>query len=220
MSIPILILGLSGSGKSTSIRTLPPNETFLINVCSKELPFRGSRKNYTEWNKENPTGNMLSSNDYVLIDKLFTNIDIKRKEIKYIVIDDSQYLLTAEYMKRAHEKGYEKFTEIGEHFWNILWASKMLRQDLFVFFLHHSEINELGITKVKSVGKMLDEKVNIEGMFTIVLLAKRDSDKNYFITQNDGTTPAKSPIGMFEDRMIDNDLKLVVDSINNYYEGE
>ena len=223
MSIPILILGDSGSGKSTAIRNLPPSKTVIINVCSKELPFRGAKKIYTKMDK-NGNGNVVCTDNYDKITNMMKYVNDK-PAIKYIVIDDSQYLLVNEFMKRhgASGKGNDIFTlynELGDHFWTLLWNSKFYRDDLLIFFLHHTEISDTGLIKAKSIGKMLDEKVNIPGMFTLVLLSKRDGDKNYFFTQNDGTHPAKTPMGMFEEQKIDNDLLIVANKIKSYYEED
>lgn len=218
----VLILGHSGSGKSTGIRTLPPENTFLINVCNKPLPFKGAKKMYTLLN--NGKGNLVNSDDYGVIEKTFSFVESK-PEFRYLVIDDSQYLLVNEFMKNHSLKGkgndvFQLYNDIGDHFWKLIWQSKFIRQDLTIFFLHHAETNELGILKAKSIGKMLDEKVDIPGMFTCVLLARREGEKNYFVTQNDGTHPAKTPMGMFTETKIDNDLLLVANTIKSYYEGE
>jgi hypothetical protein len=223
MSTSVLILAKSGGGKSSSIRNLPSKETFVFNVCKKELPFKGASKNYVEISEKNPSGNMLSSDDYDMVTKTIDYIDKKRPEIKYVVIDDSQYLIVNEFMKKhsTHGKGndvFQLYNSIGDHFWKLLWNSKSYRNDMFVFFLHHSEESETGQIKAKSIGKMLDEKVDIPGMFSFVFYACRDGQKNIFYTQNDGTHPAKTPMGMFEDEKIDNDLLFVSKKIKSYYE--
>lgn len=226
MSIPILILGQSGSGKSSSILHLPPKNTFIFNVCNKELPFRGAGRMYTEINsKSNPAGNKLSTDDYGAIDKTMRYIDRKRREIRYVIIDDSQYLIVNEFMRKHSNKGkgndvYSVYSDIGTHFWRLIRDSKLLRNDVFVFFMHHAEVTESGIIKAKTVGKLLDEKIDVPGMFTIVLLAKREEQTNVFLTQNNGESPAKTPAGMFESEKIPNDLLLVATKIQNYYEGE
>lgn len=225
MSIPILVLGSSGSGKSTAIRTLNSKETFLINVCRKELPFKNARSLYTEIDSEkNKTGNMLSTDDYDSIKKTMKYIESKRPEIKTVIIDDSQYLIVNEFMKKHSTQGkgndvFNLYNNIADNFWGLLWDSKMMRSDLFVVFLHHCETTEFGMVKAKTIGKMLDEKIDIPGMFTIVLYAKREGNKNYFFTQNDGTTPAKTPDGMFSDEKIPNDLQSVINNIITYYKG-
>jgi hypothetical protein len=224
MSRPILILGQSGSGKSSSIKTLPPKETFIINVCRKELPFRGAEANYTELSKQNPDGNMLLSDNYSVIGKTLEHIEKTKDKIKYYVVDDSQYLIVNEFMNKhsTHGKGNEVFSlynTIADNFWKLLWNSKMYGKDKFFFFLHHCETTEAGQVKAKTIGKMLDEKIDIPGMFTTVLLCKREGSENFFLTQNDGFSPAKSPDGMFSEIKIPNDLLLVANQITSYYKG-
>lgn len=223
MSEPVLVIAFSGGGKSTSIRTLPPEKTFLFNVCGKQLPFKGANKAYTPLTKDG--GNMLVTDDYDKIHSTLRWIESEKKDIKYIVVDDSQYLLVNQFMRNHATKGkgndiFQLYNDIGDKFWNLLWQAKFLRNDITVFFLHHAELTDMGTIKPKSIGKMLDEKVDIAGMFTCVLLARRDGEKNYFITQNDGTHPAKTPMGMFTDLKIENDLLLVANTIKNFYEGE
>jgi hypothetical protein len=225
MAYPVLILAKSGGGKSSAIRNLNPKETFVFNVCKKQLPFKNASKMYTEIGENNPSGNMLSEDDYDLITKTIDYIDKKRTEIKTIVIDDSQYLIVNEFMRKHSTQGkgndvFQLYNSIGDHFWNLLWSSRLYRKDLFIFFLHHAEETDTGNIKAKSIGKMLDEKVDIPGMFSFVFYACRDGQKNIFYTQNDGTHPAKTPMGMFSDEKIDNDLSIVVKAIKNYYEGE
>lgn len=224
MSTPVLITGKSGSGKSTSIRTLKPETTFIINVIGKELPFKEGKKSYPELNKEKK-GNKFTTDNYDTIQKILTFIDKERPEIKTIVIDDSQYLIVNEFMKRHSSSGkgndvFQLYNEIADHFWNLIWSTKLLRNDLTVFFLHHSEISDSGDTKAKTIGKLLDEKVDICGMFTIVFNTNVDTQGYWFETKNYGNTPAKTPMGMFEAGRIPNDLLLVTNSINQYYTEE
>lgn len=219
MSTPVLVLGKSGSGKSTSIRTLQPETTFLINIIGKDLPFKGGNKNYQEI--KDKKGNRFTSDSYVHIEKALSYVDKERPEIKTIVIDDSQYLIVNEFMKRHSTSGkgsevFNLYNEIADHFWNLIWTSKMLRNDLVVVFLHHSELSDSGDTKAKTIGKLLDDKVDICGMFTIVLNTYVDASGFWFETKNFGNTPAKTPIDMFTDGKIPNDLNLVVQSIHNY----
>jgi len=223
VSYPVLILGLSGSGKSSSIRTLPPDKTFLFNVCGKELPFRESRSMYQMLIAGK--GNMVNTDDYDVIEKTLQYLEKSRTEVKYIIIDDSQYLLVNEFMRKHSSQGkgndvFSLYNQIGDHFWNLLWSTKFSKQNIFIFFLHHAEMTDTGFFKAKSIGKMLDDKVDIPGMFTFVLLAKRDGPDNYFLTQNDGTHPAKTPMGMFDSVKIPNDLFMVANTIENYYKGE
>lgn len=200
MGLPVLILGFSGSGKSSSMRSFKPDELALVNVNGKFLPFRGR---FTE---------TLSSDDFDRI-KAF----LSSAKAKAIVIDDSQYLMLNEFMRRSKEKGYDKFTEIAEHFWSLIRGIEKLPQDVIVYFLHHIESGEDGRLKAKTVGKMLDEKVNIEGMFSIVLRTEVSEDGYQFVTQTDGNDCCKSPAEMFGSYAIPNDLRLVDESIRTFY---
>jgi hypothetical protein len=220
MSTPILVLGKSGSGKSTSMRNLVPEETFLINVIGKQLPFKGGERKYQEL--KGTTGNRFTNDAYVAINKCIDYIDKDRPDIKNIVIDDSQYLIVNEFMRRHSLEGkgndvFKLYNEIGDHFWNLVWKSRLLREDVTVFFLHHSERSDSGEAKAKTIGKILDEKVDICGMFTTVLFAHTDSEGHWFETNNNGLTPSKSPMGMFAGK-IENDLQIVLNSIKKFNE--
>jgi len=219
MSTPVLIMGKSGTGKSRAIGSLDPATTFLINVIGKDLPFRGWKKKYTLLDKKG-TGNMINTDSYETIAKTLTWIAKERPENTAIVIDDFQYLMADEFMRRASEKGYEKFTEIGKHAWELLWNSRFIGDNRAIFFLSHSDINDLGEEKVKTIGKLLDEKICVEGMFSIVLNTFVDNGNYYFETQNNGHNTTKSPEGMFESLRIPNDLKYILDSITKWNEGE
>lgn len=156
MSNLISIVGNSGSGKSTSLRTLNPSETFIINVASKPLPFKGWRSNYVSWNKDNPGGNFINTSDIDTIGKVLQYINAKREDIKNVVIEDAQYLMAFEAMDRAKEKGFEKFTEIGQKFYSILKAGISMRDDLNVIVSCHAE--NIGdamnpVYKIKTIGK-------------------------------------------------------------------
>ncbi|WP_019132675.1 AAA family ATPase [Peptoniphilus obesi] len=217
MSNMILIIGESGTGKSTSIESLDPKETFIIQVVNKPLPFRGFKKSYPLQSKEKK-GNRFVSNKWENILEILKHLN---KDISYknIVIDDFQYILSDEYMKRAMERGFDKFTEMAQHYYDIIKYAQSLREDLNIIFLSHSERKDDGSTKVKTIGKLLDEKVTIEGLFTVVLNTKIEDGNYYFETQNNGFNTSKSPKGMFEEYKIHNDLKLVVDKVNEYYGG-
>lgn len=217
MSKVIVIMGESGTGKSTSIESLPPENTFLFSATAKDLPFRGWQKKYTALTKENTNGNYYHTDDYALINKIITHVEA-RESLKYIVIDDAQYLMGNEFMRRSTERGYDKFTEIGRKFWDLIIQLSMLRKDIIVFVLTHSEVSQDGRAKIKTIGKMLDEKITIDGMFTILLTTVVDKDQYFFETQGQGLTTAKSPRGMFETLRIPNDLLFVANKIKNYYE--
>ena len=199
MGIAVLVLGASGSGKSTGMRNFKPNEVCVLNVAGKPLPFRGQL----------PT---VQNATYDTIGATF-----HEGKFKTYVVDDSQYLLAFEMFERAKETGYGKFTDIAVRFRNMIsYVAQQMPEDAVVFFLHHSEETESGKVKAKTVGKMLDNQLTVEGLFSIVLLAHSDGVNYKFITQTDGVTPAKSPMGMFE-REIDNDLKLVDKTIREYW---
>jgi hypothetical protein len=221
----ILVIAESGSGKSTSIEKLDPKETFIINIANKPLPFRGWRKNYTIWSKDNPTGNMYDKATPANIEAALKYISEKRPEIKNIIIDDFQYMSSFEFFERVDEKGYEKFTQIGAHLARIARMPKDLREDLMVFILTHAEestdMEGKKKFKAKTIGKMVDEKLTLEGLFSIVLFGKVKKDKDgniryVFETSNNGENTCKSPRGMFESFEIVNDLQLVKEAIIAY----
>lgn len=212
----IMILGESGSGKSTSIENLNPKETFIIQVVNKPLPFKGYKTKYPLKNKANPDGNRFISDKAELIIKILETLD-KEKTFKNIIIDDSQYIMANDFMKRAKEKGYDKFTEIGQNFFSIIDKATGMKEDMNIIFLHHTQITETGLTKAKTVGKILDSMIGIEGRFTIVLMAEVEDGNYYFRTQNNGFDTCKSPKGMFEDLRIPNDLQIVINKINEYF---
>jgi hypothetical protein len=221
MSTSILIYGESGTGKSTSIKNLSQEETFIIAAINKPLPFRGWRTKYIPVEMQPSgrynykTGNYLINDGANIIIATLNAISECRPEIKNIIIDDFQYIMSNQYMRRATEKGWEKFTDIGESTWRVMAQSSQLRSDLKVFFLAHSD-TQGGKTKLKTIGKMLDEKVCIEGMFTIVLHSTIVESRYVFLTQNNGNSIAKSPQGMFETFAVPNDLSSIIENIDNY----
>lgn len=200
MAIPVLVLGESGTGKSASLRNFDVSEIKVINVEGKPLPF----KNKFE---------VFSSDNYV---KILKEMQVTKKPV--IVIDDAQYLMANEFMRRATERGFDKFTEIAQNFWNLVNKVKELPNNQIVYFLAHIERDANGNEKIKTIGKLLDEKITVEGMFTIVLKTNVTDGAYTFLTQNSGHDTVKSPIGMFKTFAIDNDLKYVDDKIRNYYE--
>jgi hypothetical protein len=217
MSNLTLVIGESGTGKSTSMANLDCKETFVINVINKPMPFRGSHKKYIpikNWNDKE--GNLYASDDYEQIMNCIKMVNTTRPEIKTLIIDDFQYVMGNEFMRRCLERGYDKFSEIGSHAWMIMTLLKNLRADLDCFVLSHSEPNELGKMKIKTVGKMLDDKISLEGMVTTLLQTEVSDGKYSFITQGDARHIAKSPMGML-DRTIPNDLQLVKSKMNEYF---
>jgi len=224
MSELVGIVGMSGSGKSTSIRNLDPKTTFIIRVTKKPLPFAGYKKMYSEFSKDNPSGNYFQSDNPMIISKTLDYINEKRPEIKTIIIDDFQYTMGFEYMRRAREKGYEMFKEVGQNTFNLINKAESLRDDIIVFVLTHPEIDTdaLGnkMVKIKTLGKMIDSYITLDGMFTTILYTNVEKTNNgieyWFTTQTDGVNTAKSPIGMFDSYKIPNDLTLVIEAINKY----
>ena len=220
----IAIVGASGVGKSSSIRNLDSTQTFIINVASKPLPCKGWRSKYSIWNKDNPTGNYINTSNVQTIGQILNYINTKRPEIKNVIIEDSQYLMAFEYMDRAQEKGFQKFSDIAQKFYNVLKAGIMMRDDLNVIMTCHSE--NIGTAdepqfKIKTLGKMLDNSITVEGLFTYVFFAgirrgEDDKPEYVFQTHSDGTTTAKSPMGCFEEDYIPNDLEYVLEKIAEY----
>lgn len=204
------IAGESGSGKSTSIRTLDPKSTFVISVINKQLPFKGSNKKFSKDLK-----NYYSTTDFRVIRQLMDGVD-KQEHIKCLVLDDFQYTMTDDFVSRAKEKGYDKWTDMAQNVYQIIEYSKTLRDDLIIVYIFHEERDD-DMRKIKTLGKMLNEKVTVEGLFSIVLFAEARESGHVFITQSKGITTAKSPIGMFDALEIENDLGLVVKAIEGYY---
>lgn len=202
MAVPVLVLGQSGTGKSYSMKNFNEDEICLISVQKSLLPFR---KKFSET---------------VVTDKYNEIIKaMKSTKKKVIVIDDTQYLMCNEFMRRATERGYDKFTEIAQNFWSLVVQEvNNLPSDVIVYLLCHTATDENGVEKMKTIGKLVDEKITPEGLFTIVLKTAV-SDGNYaFVTQNNGKDTVKSPEGMFSTYAINNDLKYVDEKIRNYYE--
>lgn len=201
MGIPVLILGESGSGKSASLRNFEASEVSVFNVAAKPLPFR----------KKLPC---LPTSDYNQI-----MAAMQKSEKKAFVIDDSQYLMCFEAFARAKETGYGKFTDLALHFYNLIqFVIRCLPPDVIVYFLHHTELDcNTSRVKAKTLGKMLDSQLTVEGLFSIVLECRTDGKKHVFTTQSDGYNTAKSPMEMFPAE-IDNDLKQVDAAIREYYD--
>lgn len=209
MSIATMILGQSGTGKSTSLRNMNPADTLLIQVIPKPLPFRNK-----EWKLVSKDGGNI-----VVAGRADRIIEAMRKTSRQIIIvDDIQYLLATEFMERAHEKGYEKFTEMARHYYDVLTAAMNLDASKRVYLLSHTDTSESGQIKAKTIGKLLDEKITVEGLVTIVLRTHVINGNYVFSTRNSGSDTVKSPLGLFEDEHIDNDLLAVDNAIAAYYE--
>lgn len=208
MAVPVLIIGKSGSGKSTSLRNCIDKDFNLIRVLDKPLPFKGKINGW-------------KTDDYQIIMKALV-----QAKAKSIVIDDAGYLITNHFMRGHSSSGkgnavFSLYNDIGDYFWNLIqFIVSKLPEDKVVYLMMHEELNDFGEVKPKTIGKLLDEKVCIEGMFTIVLRCVEEGGNHLFITQASGGAVSKSPIGMFEDLTIDNDLAKVDETIRNYYEFE
>lgn len=236
MANSIAVVTESGFGKSTSygpipelnIGGLPSEETLVINIKSKPLPFRGWRKLYKaiDPNKRPDTENYLETTDPALIVKTLQFFDASRPEIKNVVIDDFQYLMAEEFMANALKTGFDKYNKLAKNAYDVINAGIKMRPDINFIILTHAETDKEGQWKMKTIGKMLDEKVTLQGLFTVVLYGKETYDatekkvSKKFVTNFDGEYPAKSPVGMFNELYIPNDLGLVVNTINEYYNGE
>ena len=224
MAHSVLVIADSGTGKSTSMRNLDPKETFIFNIANKPLPFKGWKKNYSNISKDNPKGNMTSASSAPGIIKAIQHVNDKMPHITNLIIDDWQYMSSFEYFDRANEKGYDKFTQIAANLAQVAKMPKDLRDDLYVFFLTHSEettdVNGHRKVKAKTIGKMIDNTLTLEGLFSIVLFGrvnKTDDGLEYgFDTQNNGENTCKSPMDMFENPFIDNDLQFVKNCIAEY----
>ena len=203
MANKILIMGESGTGKSTSMRNFGSDEIAIVNPVGKPLPFRGK---FDTLNGATESRKITQFMDKAVADGK-----------KVIVVDDFQYILSVPYMNRIKEAGWDKWNDFGDNYFTILNHVNEMPEDVNVYFLTHTETLENGITTIKLIGKLLREKITIEGLFTIVLQTQVNEGNYYFLTQNSGKNTVKSPMGMFQDYSIENDLKFVDDVIRNYY---
>lgn len=204
MAVTVMIIGQSGSGKSTSLRNFGADDAFIINVSGKPMPFKNN--GLKVW----------KTTDYAKITDALT----KKITTPSIVIDDATYLMTDEFIRMAGVKGYDKFTDMAKNFYDLVKTAAALPDNKIVYFLGHVETDVNGNEKFKTIGKMLDEKICLEGMFTIVLKTVVQDGKYMFQTQTNGHDTAKSPMGMFTETLIENDLKIVDNTIRDYYDME
>lgn len=207
MAIPVMIMGRSGSGKSTSMRNCVDDKNWnLIKVLDKPLPFKGKIP-------------AAVTDEYGTVMKTLSG-----SKAKSIVIDDAGYLITNYFMKNHSSKGqgnaiFTMYNTLADNFWNLVqFISNSLPADKIVYIIMHEDSDDNGNVRPKTIGKLLDEKICLEGMFTIVLRCIEENNKHVFVTQSDAGAVSKSPIGMFEDLEIENDLKIVDEAIRKYYE--
>ena len=199
MGIPVLILGDSGSGKTAGLRNFEPSEIVIFNVAGKPLPFQKKLRMFRQPGYDAIINELLNP------------------RTPCYVIDDSQYLMVFDSFNRAFETGYGKYTEFAVNFYNLIQTViSRTPPDCIVYFLHHTEDADNGKTKAKTIGKMIDSQLTLEGLFSIVLLCKVVDGNHKFITATNGLTPAKAPMEMFP-KEIDNDLKYVDFRIREYY---
>lgn len=207
MAYPVLIIGESGSGKTSSLRNMNKDTTLIFQTIKKPLPFPK--------NKEYKT---YCTDDYSKIKAGINKIiHTENNVIKDIIIDDSQYLMANEFMRRCKEKGFEKFTEIGEHFWDLINFINDIDKPINFYFLSHSEDTEFGKTKMKTIGKLLDDKITVEGMFTVVIRSVLQDNQYLFRVKNSGFDTIKTPMGMFETDTVENDLVIIKNAMENYF---
>lgn len=211
MSIATLILGSSGSGKTTSLRNLDPKRTLLVQPIRKSLPFRSA--GWTTLSKDG--GNIMRTDDPARIEEA-----MRKSPFDIVVIDDFQALMVHEMMARSSETGFQKFTDIGKLAWNLFKAAGTLEDHRRVYILAHTQTDDFGNVRMKTVGKLVDSQIVPEGYFTIVLRTEVVNGEYKFATQTNGQDCAKSPIGMFADRHIDNDLAIVDRAICDFYSLE
>lgn len=204
MAEKILIMGESGTGKSTSLRNCDPKVTAVVNPVGKPLPFRG---------KFDMLNGITECDRIVEWMKAAVN-----RGKKIIVVDDFQYILSIPYMNRIKEAGWDKWNDFGSNYFGIIDVCAELPEDVIVYYMTHTETLENGITTIKLIGKLLREKITIEGLFTTVLRTSVQDGKYYFLTQNSGKDTVKSPLGMFDSYAIENDLNYVDEKIRNYYQ--
>jgi hypothetical protein len=210
MSIATLILGESGTGKTCSLRNLDPAKTLLIQPVRKPLPFRS-----TGWKECVTKGD--GGNIFVNDDPAYICAAMKKSQADVIVVDDFQYVLANLFMAKRNERGFDKFTSIAGAGFDICSTASQLAQDKRVYILAHTQTDDTGVVKIKTLGKLLDDKIVLEGLFTTVLRTHVEQGHYQFSTQNNGSDTVKSPLGMFEDAFIENDLALVDKIICDYY---
>lgn len=206
MGLLVYIIGGSGTGKTASLRNFPKKNVAVVNVQGKILPFKGASAI-----EQTSTDNSA---------QIMKALEIYAKDYKSIVVDDYQYVMSNEFMRRSAEKGYDKFTEIARHAWDIAMKVRELPEDVIVYIMCHTDRDDSGNEKIKTIGKLLDEKICLEGLSTIVLKTNVSDGQYTFLTQNNGKDTVKSPFGMFPAYAIDNDLWYVDQKIRNYYEFE
>ena len=220
MSRLIALVGDTGCGKSHSIQFLDPKETYIISIADKELPFKGSALMYNRENK-----NYMHVTEATDVQRLLQTLSDSALQIKTIIIEDGNYIMGFNLVNKATEIGYTKFSLMAQHMVNLIQSAKKLRDDLTVVYISHQEESEdsgeIIAYKMKTAGRMIDNQIKLEGLFTVVLYAiaetKGEKMEYFFVTNRYKKYPAKSPAGMFNDIKLPNNLKIVIDNVNEYY---
>lgn len=214
MSVPVVILGRSGSGKSASLRNINPNKVLLIQTITKPLPFKSQE--WKPFDRKTKEGSILVSDQAEHMIAAIKKAHEFDREI--VIIDDFQYQMSNEFMRRGMERGYDKFIEIGKNAWDIIGAINEAASNVRVYILSHIQEDEGGMNqRMKTIGKMLDEKIVLEGMFTIVLKSLYHDGQYIFTTKTTGQDTVKTPMGLFDKPVIENDLNAVDEAICEYY---
>jgi len=209
----ILVEAKSGSGKTTSLRNLDPEKTMVIQGYKKRLPFR--HKGWKAWDKETQTGSIFYAPSFEIAQAAVIKMAEVGKEI--IIIDDFVYMFANRVMDDAETKGFDKWNYLAKSYYNLLKTIDEVDSDARVYIFTHTDQDENGMIKMKTAGKLIDNLMTPEGQFTMVLGMRKSDDGAYFITNGGGTTPYKTPMDMFPDKEVPNDLKIIDDTICEFY---
>jgi len=213
MAEKILILSSSGKGKTTSLRNFNPEEVMVIQPVKKRLPF--PHKDWKKWDKETAKGSIFQTNTFAGLKAVLTKMQEVGKKV--VIIDDFVYVMAQRVMEEVAIQGYEKWTELAAEFHDLMNHIENLNEDMRVYTLTHTDTDENGSTKMKTAGKLIDNLLTPEGLFTIVFGMTKNDSGSFFITNGSSMDPYKSPMGMFKDKQIPNDLKVVDDTICDFY---
>lgn len=213
MSIAVMILGESGSGKSRSMKHLNPADTLVIQPIRKPLPFRSA--DWQPFTKESPQGSVIVTDNIPTIIKCIVNAENWGKS--HVIIDDAQYIMVNESLRRAEETGFAKFTSMAKNYIDLVHAAANTDNNVRVYFMTHIQVDDFGFARAKTVGKMIDSQVCLEGLFSIVMRCQARDGRHFFSTKTTGNDPVKTPEDMFDSIEVENDLAKVDAAICDYY---